>query len=86
MILRLILIAVVITLALRAARLVLRGIVEAAGPAPPARSPSRQGVKLVRDPVCGTHLPPANAISLTADGTTHYFCSEECRRKFRKSA
>lgn len=85
MILRLILIAVVITLLLRAAKLVLRGVIEAANPTSPRQAP-RQPVRLVRDPVCGTHVPPANAVSLTSDGTTHYFCSEECRRKFRKSA
>jgi YHS domain-containing protein len=39
-------------------------------------------VKLVRDPVCGTFVPPRAALSVTAGGSTHYFCSEECRRKF----
>jgi YHS domain-containing protein len=45
------------------------------GRAPPA-------VKLVRDPVCGTFVPPRAALSATASGSTHYFCSEECRQKF----
>ena len=40
-------------------------------------------VKLVRDPVCGTYVPPRAALSLTAAGSTHYFCSEECRAKFQ---
>ena len=40
-------------------------------------------VKLVRDPVCGTFVSPASAPSLTAGGSTHYFCSEECRSKYR---
>jgi len=39
-------------------------------------------VKLVRDPVCGTYVAPRAALSLTAGGSTHYFCSEECRGKF----
>jgi hypothetical protein len=34
---------------------------------------------LVKDPVCGTYVPQANAIE--AGG--QFFCSEECRRKFR---
>jgi YHS domain-containing protein len=40
-------------------------------------------VKLVRDPVCGTYVAPGTALSLSAAGTTHYFCSEECRAKYR---
>jgi YHS domain-containing protein len=39
-------------------------------------------VKLVRDPVCGTFVAPKTALSATAGGSTHYFCSEECRRTF----
>lgn len=40
-------------------------------------------VKLVRDPVCGTYVAPRPALSVTAGGSTHYFCSEECRAKFK---
>jgi YHS domain-containing protein len=51
-----------------------------------ARTPGEGGpksaVKLVRDPVCGTYVPARTAISATAGGTTHYFCSEDCRAKF----
>ena len=43
---------------------------------------SRSAIKLVRDPVCGTYVPPRPALSVTAGGSTHYFCSEECRAKF----
>jgi YHS domain-containing protein len=42
----------------------------------------RAPVKLVRDPVCGTYVPPRAALSVTSDGSTHYFCSEECRKTF----
>jgi len=49
------------------------------GPVRRGRSP----VKLVRDPVCGTYVPPRTALSMTSDGTTHYFCSEACRQKFQ---
>jgi YHS domain-containing protein len=42
-------------------------------------------VKLVRDPVCGTFVTPRTALSVSAAGTTHYFCSEECRGKFSAS-
>ena len=40
-------------------------------------------VKLVRDPVCGTYVAPDSALSLTTGATTHYFCSEQCRAKYR---
>ena len=40
-------------------------------------------VKLSRDPVCGTWVSPSNARFLQSGSTTHYFCSDECRRKFQ---
>jgi YHS domain-containing protein len=40
-------------------------------------------VKLVRDPVCGTYVPPRPALSVTAAGTTHYFCSERCLNEYQ---
>jgi YHS domain-containing protein len=40
-------------------------------------------VKLVRDPVCGTWVSPSNARFLQAGPTMHYFCSEDCRKKFQ---
>jgi hypothetical protein len=33
---------------------------------------------LVKDPVCGTHIPQATAIQ----AGDQFFCSEECRRKW----
>jgi YHS domain-containing protein len=61
------------------------GIVTAArGTQPGHRSDSAQAVKLVRDPVCGTHVSPRAALSITSGGDTHYFCSEQCRVEFKK--
>jgi YHS domain-containing protein len=38
---------------------------------------------MVRDPVCGTFVLPASAVTL-ADGRARiYFCSETCRDKYR---
>jgi YHS domain-containing protein len=54
----------------------------ARGGAPRGRT---SAVKLVRDPVCGTFVTPRAALSVSAGGTTHYFCSEECRGKFSAS-
>ena len=45
--------------------------------------PRQPPVKLVRDPVCGTYVSPGTALTLTAGGATHYFCSEECRARYR---
>jgi len=59
------------------------GVLEAArGTQPGHGGAATQAVKLVRDPVCGTYVTPRAALSLTAAGSTHYFCSEECRTKF----
>jgi YHS domain-containing protein len=49
-----------------------------------ASRPRHTPVKLVRDPVCGTYVAPRGALSVTAGGSTHYFCSEECRAKFSR--
>jgi uncharacterized protein len=48
---------------------------------PRGRAPA---VKLVRDPVCGTYVPPRPALSVTAAGTTHYFCSERCLHEYQR--
>jgi YHS domain-containing protein len=84
--LRVIILFVLVLLAIRAVRLLIGGIASGAG-----LGPGRDGTgsrraaptKLVRDPVCGTHVAPRPALSVTADGTTHYFCSEECRGRFK---
>lgn len=41
-------------------------------------------VKLVRDPVCGTWVSPANSRFLQDGEATHYFCSDDCRKKFQR--
>ena len=49
-----------------------------------ARRPEA-GATLVRDPVCGMSVDPANAKEhVEYLGTTHYFCSAGCRSKFEK--
>jgi YHS domain-containing protein len=42
----------------------------------------KRGERLERDPVCGTYVTPGSALSLTAGGSTRYFCSEKCRNEF----
>ena len=80
MIWRVILFTVLLLLVVRAVRLLIGGAMQgAAGP----RRTQTPPVRLVRDPVCGTHVAPRRELSLTSGGSTHYFCSEECRKKFR---
>lgn len=39
--------------------------------------------ELKKDPVCGTFISTATAFQKYAGGQTHYFCSTECRDKFK---
>ena len=59
------------------------GIIESLGGLPRARP--KAPVKLVRDPVCGTWVAANESLGLRAGSTTHYFCSHQCRDKFRKT-
>ena len=83
--LRLLLIAILLMLVARAFWRVVDGIMEAAGGVERRQRVRPPGVKLVRDPVCGTFVTPGASLSLTAGGSTHYFCSEKCRAEFSKS-
>ncbi len=80
---RFILVAVLLLLIAWAFWRIVDGVIEALGGTTRQRS-GPPSVKLVRDPVCGTWVPPSESLSLTAKGTTHFFCSDECRAKFRR--
>jgi YHS domain-containing protein len=58
------------------------GTVNSQGGARPA-APSP--VKMVRDPVCGTYVVRAKALTTGSGDQTQYFCSEKCRDEFRKA-
>jgi YHS domain-containing protein len=72
-------------LVLRALGKMLTGLIAGASPDPGRRSgPPERGVQMVRDPVCGTFLPPDAAVSLAErSGAVRYFCSEKCRDAYR---
>jgi YHS domain-containing protein len=53
----------------------------APGAPPPAAASS--GGELKKDPVCGTFISTATAFQKYAGGQTYYFCSTECRDKFK---
>lgn len=56
-----------------------RGVLEGAG-----YQRIEPGVKLVRDPNCGTFVSPSRAPATRIAGETMYFCSEKCRREWEK--
>ena len=41
------------------------------------------GSVLKKDPVCGTYVATSTGITHQAHGETLYFCSKECRDKYR---
>jgi YHS domain-containing protein len=47
------------------------------------RSPAPSGGELKKDPVCGTFISTATPFQTSAGGQTHYFCSAECRDRFK---
>ncbi len=47
--------------------------------------PSRrkqQGVRMARDPVCGTFVIPTGALAVRDAEGLHHFCSDKCRDAF----
>jgi YHS domain-containing protein len=82
--LRFFLIAVFVLLVIRAFGRLFGGVAQGSrgsrAGAPRGQGPSP--VKMTQDPVCGTFVVPGKALSLTAGGATHWFCSERCRAEY----
>ena len=49
----------------------------------PQEPPVPMGGELKKDPVCGTYVSAATALQERVKGETVYFCSKECREKYR---
>jgi YHS domain-containing protein len=49
----------------------------------PRAAPLPKTEALKRDPVCGTFIAPSAAVQKNIGGQIYYFCSPECRDKFR---
>ncbi len=87
MILRLILEALVAVLMISLLRSVIgiiaKVVFRPSEPAPKPRPSVPSGGELKKDPVCGTFISPAAAVQKKVGATVYYFCSAECRDKFR---
>jgi YHS domain-containing protein len=81
-VIRFLLLALLFIMVARALWKLVDSIIEGSRGVPSGRGRAA-AVKLVRDPVCGTYVPPRAALSVTAAGTTHYFCSERCLNEYR---
>ena len=49
----------------------------------PRAAPLPKTEALKKDPVCGTFIAPSTAVQKIVGGQTFFFCSPECRDKFR---
>jgi YHS domain-containing protein len=79
---RLVLCVLLVLLVVRALWRFLAGLAEGMGV---NRGPSRrieQGVRMARDPICGTFVIPASALAVRDADGLHHFCSDKCRDAF----
>ena len=81
--LRLILFLVLAIFVARAVWRLLDGIIEGASSRRPRGQAPDRGVSMVRDPVCGTFVLPASAVTLVDGRARLYFCSDACRDQYR---
>ena len=65
---------------LRGVSRLLRGIGEGLHGEAKPKAPA--AVPLVRDPVCGTFVVPASALTSGSGPHAQFFCSENCRRAY----
>lgn len=72
----------VVLLLVRAVWSFLRGVARGLSAAPRRPGLPADGVKLARDPVCGTFVEPSRALVARDGGATYYFCSDKCRKEF----
>lgn len=73
-ILRLLVIWLVVRALVRLARGIAEGMAEPRAP---------EAVPLVRDPICGTFVVAARALSIGTGSQMRFFCSEKCRRAYQ---
>lgn len=81
---RLFLLFLLALVAVRAVGRFMGGLTGAGRGAAPRTQTTETPVKMTKDPVCGTFVVPGKALSATADGSTVWFCSEQCRDTFAR--
>lgn len=47
-------------------------------------TPSHPLEEMKKDPICGIFIPQSQALEYKSGDQIHYFCSEECKRKYQK--
>jgi uncharacterized protein len=65
---------------------VIEGVMQGLSAREPGNQPRHvpaRGVQMVRDPVCGTYVIPARAVALSEGTGRVFFCSADCRDKYR---
>jgi YHS domain-containing protein len=68
-------------------RSVLKALFSSSGTAPERvhrEPPVPAGGELKKDPVCGTYVPALASVQEKVGGELVYFCSEDCRQKYRR--
>jgi YHS domain-containing protein len=92
MMVRFILLSILLTLVFRSLNRLWVGIVRGmsdpyAATRGDGRSSVSRSVHMMRDPVCGTFVVPERALTLPAPGGEQlYFCSTDCRDKYRRDS
>jgi hypothetical protein len=81
--LRFVLYAVLLTLLLRAALRLWRGLADGMTGGASRGGAATHAVQMVRDPVCGTFVVPERAVSLSLGTRQIHFCSITCRDAYR---
>jgi YHS domain-containing protein len=79
---RLVLVLLLLVLIARTFWRVVDSVIEGLSGPGGARTPQRSA-QMVRDPVCGTFVLPGQAVMLANGSRRMYFCSTNCRDKYR---
>lgn len=83
---RFLLLSILLTLVARTFWKMIDGAIEGYTGQPRSRGSSgvpARGVRMAQDPVCGTFVVPAAALSISEPAGPVYFCSIACRDQYR---
>ncbi len=80
---RFILYVLLFIMVVRSLRRLMAGVAQGMGTSSSRRpGPPDNGVKMARDPVCGTFVVPGRALAVHDNNGLHHFCSSKCRDAF----